>query len=447
MFIESEQELQRVADALQRGPSFWIPVFSDHFKHYTQNNVSFVYIYSIADDMDYIVPTRHNDCININIERLTELSSPHSIFVLSKKRFQNTYVKPCYDADLYAWWNLGHMLGLDETNTAAHDMWNKWWYNETNTNDWLPITRHLERCRAMREAFMEVYRLYPRVADEFREYERYMLDNCNAIECNGLRVDDVIVKQHFNQTSTNGFLYTEYNPYTSTGRPSNKFGGINFAALNKEDGSRSMLISRFNRGMLLEFDFDAFHVRLIAELIGYTLPDESVHTYFGRQYFGKTDLTDEEYEQSKQMTFHLLYGGIDAEFEKIPFFGKTKRYISDLWRQFRKNGFINTPIFKRPITWGTIAEPNAGKLFNYLLQAFETEHNMHVINEINTLLTGHNSKLVLYTYDSFLIDFDLTDGKDLIKEIKDTISEGNYPVKIKAGVNYHQMQDMTNKVC
>jgi len=297
----------------------------------------------------------------------------------------------------------------------------------------------------MRDVFMMAYRQYP-ITDEFREYERFMLDNCHAIETNGIRTDDDIVKTHFNQISNKGFLYSEYNPYTSTGRPSNKFGGINYAALKKEDGSRSMIMSRFNRGMLLECDFDAFHVRLIAELIDYTLPDESVHSYFGKQYFGKEALTDEEYEQSKQMTFHLLYGGIDSEFEKIPFFGKTKRYIADLWRQFRKDGFILTPLFKRPITRDMITDPNAGKLFNYLLQSYETEHNMHVINDINTLLTGYNSKLILYTYDSFLIDFDLMDGKDLIADIKKTISKGNYPVKIKAGVNYHKMQDMTNRV-
>jgi hypothetical protein len=93
-----------------------------------------------------------------------------------------------------------------------------------------------------------------------------------------------------------------------------------------------------------------------------------------------------------------------------------------------------------------ITDPNAGKLFNYLLQSYETEHNMGVINEVNTLLTGYNSKLILYTYDSFLIDFDITDGKQLITEIKHTISSGNFPVKIKAGVNYHKMQDMTNRV-
>ena len=35
-----------------------------------------------------------------------------------------------------------------------------------------------------------------------------------------------------------GMFYSEYNLFTSTGRPSNRFGGINFAALNKKDGSR-----------------------------------------------------------------------------------------------------------------------------------------------------------------------------------------------------------------
>ena len=39
--------------------------------------------------------------------------------------------------------------------------------------------------------------------------------------------------------------YTEYNLYTSTGRPSNKFGGVNFAALNKEDGSRNSFVFIF----------------------------------------------------------------------------------------------------------------------------------------------------------------------------------------------------------
>ena len=48
-----------------------------------------------------------------------------------------------------------------------------------------------------------------------------------------------------------GLVYSEYNPYTTTGRPSNRFGGTNFAALNKTDGSREKYISRFDGGMLV----------------------------------------------------------------------------------------------------------------------------------------------------------------------------------------------------
>ena len=101
-------------------------------------------------------------------------------------------------------------------------------------------------------------------------------------------------------------LYNHYNLYTSTGRPSNKHGGVNYAALNKEDGSRESFVSRFEQGMLLEFDYDAYHVRLIADIIDYNLPNGSIHEYFGKQYFGNDKLTKDQYEESKKITFRLL---------------------------------------------------------------------------------------------------------------------------------------------
>lgn len=445
MFIDSEIELQLILECLASGDSFWIPIFSDSYRHYTQNRISALYIYSIAEDRDFIVSFHNLDCKNFNIELLQQFTSSYNIFVLSKKRFVYTYPYSCYDADLFAWWHTNKMLPLDDTDTTAHDMWGKWWFNESNGNDWFPVTKHLERCRIMRNTFMTVYNSY-KVTTEFQNYEKYIIDNLFGIEINGICVDPVLLQKHYDQTSKTGIMYSEYNPYTTTGRPSNKFGGINYAAINKDDGSRSMIRSRFNRGMLLEFDYDAFHVRLIAELINYKLPDESVHTYFGRQYFGKSELSVEEYEQSKQMTFHLLYGGIDKSFEHIPFFAQTKQYITNLWKQFKRDKFIMTPKFNRIITWNSISEVNAGKLFNYLLQSYETEHNMLVVNEIHELLTAYSSKLILYTYDSLLFDFDLNDSKDLILKLKNIISANGYLVKIKAGINYHNMQDMTIKV-
>jgi len=112
-------------------------------------------------------------------------------------------------------------------------------------------------------------------------------------------------------------VYSQYNYYTMTGRPSNAYRGFNFAAMNKEDGTRAAFCSRFDNGALVEMDFDSYHVRLIARLIGYDLPTSSIHDYLGQFYFGVSQLTDEQRDESKQITFRLLYGGIDSEFLSI----------------------------------------------------------------------------------------------------------------------------------
>lgn len=447
IIVECDSDFKYLTDSIQSSDSFWIPVYSDAFKHYINNRISFIYIYSVDNDLDFILPFRHKDCINQDIERLKEVTSQGDIFVLAKKRFVNFYAKQCYDADLMHWWQTHNMLPLTETNTSAHDVWNRWWHNETNTNDWLPITKHIERCTSMRREFMKSYATF-QMTEAFRSYDAMAIDNFFSIEQNGLHVNAKGFTKHFQSNGIqNGKVFTEYNLYTSTGRPSNKFGGINYAALNKDDGSRSHFDSRFERGMLLEFDYDAYHVRLIAEMIGYKLPSGSIHEYFGKQYFGANELTQEQYEQSKQITFRLLYGGIDKDFAKIPFFGEVKSFIGQLWRDFKKNGEVKTPTFKRPMYADHLHEMNPNKLFNYILQATETEHNFYAINNINEALQPYRSRLILYTYDSMLFDYDLTDGKSLIMQLKNVISEnGAYPVKIKAGVNYHDMKDMTSRL-
>jgi hypothetical protein len=446
IIVESNEEFDYLKKIILKTDSFWIPMYSDVYKHYTNNSISFIYFYCINEDLEYIVPFEHKDCIGLEIERLNELTSECDIYVLSKKRFAKFYSGKCYDADLMHWWHANQMLALNETNTAAHDIWNRWWHNETNTNDWLPITRHAERCTSMRNVFIESYNKF-KVTNEFKKYESYAISNFWSIEQNGLQVNKKIFTDKF---QTNGIhsnkIFTEYNLYTSTGRPSNKFGGVNYAALNKEDGSRESFVSRFEKGMLLEFDYDAYHVRLIADIIEFDLPQGSVHEYFGKQYFGVDKLSQEQYEESKKITFRLLYGGIDKDFAKIPFFGEVKNYVNSLWKAYKRYGFIKTEYFQRPMHKDNLNDMNPNKLFNYQLQAAETEHNILILNELNDYIIDKSSKLILYTYDSFLFDYDLNDGKDTILQLKNIISEQEkYPVKIKAGINYNVMKDMTSK--
>ncbi len=75
---------------------------------------------------------------------------------------------------------------------------------------------------------------------------------------------------------------------------------------------------------------------------------------------------------------------------------------------------------------------NPNKLFNYLLQASETEYNLRVLNDVNDLLSEYNTNIILYTYDSLLFDYDRKDGKELLVKLKDVMSQsGRFPVKLR----------------
>ena len=92
---------------------------------------------------------------------------------------------------------------------------------------------------------------------------------------------------------------------------------------------------------------------------------------------------------------------------------------------------------------------NKNKLFNYLIQLTETENNMRMLTDLIFHLKDfdYESKLVLYSYDSFLFDFNMKDGTGFLSVIKNIIEQfGKYPTKVSKGTNYHQMMDITEKL-
>lgn len=90
---------------------------------------------------------------------------------------------------------------------------------------------------------------------------------------------------------------------------------------------------------------------------------------------------------------------------------------------------------------------NRNKLFNYMIQLLETENNMKVMSELIPFLKGKQSKLILYSYDSFLFDFKLTDGLDFLTDVKEILEQNRvFPTKSSKGLNYHEMEDITEKL-
>ncbi len=82
---------------------------------------------------------------------------------------------------------------------------------------------------------------------------------------------------------------------------------------------------------------------------------------------------------------------------------------------------------------------NAPKLFNYYLQALETESNVLILNEVFKVMSGYKSKLVLYTYDSFTFDYNLSDSKQFFVDIQNAMK---YPVKGQIGNTYNTLEPL-----
>lgn len=253
--------------------------------------------------------------------------------------------------------------------------------------------------------------------------DRIMIPALSEIERNGIY-------------TTDGMVYSDYNIHTSTGRPSNAFGGINFAALNKHDGTRKKFISRFGEnGTLVQFDYEAFHLRLAANLMGYELPTTSLHTYLAEQYYGTKEITSEMYEESKARTFAIMYGQTE-DIGDVEFFKKLREYQSDLWEKYCQDGFVLSGTGRKVV----VPKPNnPAKVFNYLMQLTETEVSIRAIHTVNQQLSKSQAKVVLYTYDAILLDVP-NDELYMMDLIGYVLADKKYPVRQYRGHNYDELK-------
>jgi hypothetical protein len=203
--------------------------------------------------------------------------------------------------------------------------------------------------------------------------------------------------------------------------------------MNKSDGSRANVVSRFRGGSLLQFDYESYHIRIIGKMVGYVFPEgETAHEHLAK-YYGVTT------EESKALSFKYLYGGLDDFAKGIPFFQKVDEYIKSVYQKFVISGRLTTPLYKREIPFQRIEGSTEQKVFNYLLQALETEINYKKIEEVLKYLDGRVSKIILYTYDAFLIDVHSGERDTILKDLKYILERGGFPIRAYEGSNYDNL--------
>jgi hypothetical protein len=128
-----------------------------------------------------------------------------------------------------------------------------------------------------------------------------------------------------------------------------------------------------------------------------------------------------------------LYGGIRKEFQDKPFFSQVYNYTNKLWNE-SENGAIGTQFGKR-FTKEMIENPTPQKLLNYIVQNTETIFNIVQFSVVDYLLKDKKTKIILYTYDSILLDYD--SSENLLDSIT-SILKFNYSTK--SGQNYAEIE-------
>jgi hypothetical protein len=412
--VESLQQFKEFKENL--GKEVFIEIIPyNPFIHPAQNSICAIYFRPLNDYKGYLLPIYHTESsLLFEDDVFLLIKNLEKIFVKDKKEFLHYFpLKQTFDVTF--------PNQIEVKYTVAHEFIYSKHKQRTDVNTIIPIVKHYEYCEAL---FEEIEHLIDKPINQFYN-EKASWVFC-SIEKSGLHVNIDLYSKYFNET-TEPYVFTKYNYKTLTTRPSNTFNKVNYAALNKENGCREAFIPR--NSTFIEFDISAYHPTLLAKLVDYDFGNEDIYSHFAEIY-------GMDRQNAKILTLQQLYGGILPQYEDLEFFKKVKVYVDDLWEVFNNSGQVIVPISGYCFKKDKLENMNPQKLLNYLIQNLETAYNIELMWEFFKILKGKNTKLVLYTFDSFLFDFSINE-KDLIQLISNVFTKHNLTYQIKNGINYN----------
>jgi len=434
--VESEEQLRLLESYSKKGG--FVEVISSHdYYHPKLTSTVAVYLRPLDHKEGYIIPINHDEGLNVPKERVSSILSSYSkLYVLDKKNLLYHFnIQHAIDLSL-----LYSMIKYERLEVPSKDSTVFWFYNKfsefNNINQLIPISKLFERCEDTYKYIEKFISL--ELPKGFEFYNTTATNVFFLIEQTGLG----IYYQAFNELFTprepeysiqDNVVFTSYNLYNVTSRPTNAFNSVNFAAIPKTETHRQAF--RPQNDFFVEFDFDGYHLRLLCDQINFPLSSESAHKQLARQYFEKEEITEEEYSEAKQINFHAIYGKIPEKFAFLEIFDKIDKYIKIMWMEYEGLGEVHNPISKKPFT-EQLRDMHPQKLMNYMMQSLETARNVLILKEVLKYLRDKKTKIALYTYDAILFDFSKEDGKETLEDIKRIMEEGGkYPVKFKYSKN------------
>jgi hypothetical protein len=426
--VEKIDQLERLTST---ETAFVQLIFCDKTFHPKLSKPSLVYYNN--GEKGYIFALDHSESFSLPIEKVVQFLEQHSKIYVIDAKSHSYHIDSKNLIDL-------NLIMLDSTNEIKEfncdTQFHRQLYQKQikNADHIIPISKHYERCECLYESVKYLIGL-----DVDQSYDKRILDAYKYVENAGIKVKEEHLKKVYDLQNSSGLIreglaYSYYNLYNLTARPTNSFLGLNFLAIPKEGESRSCFIP--NNDFLVEYDFDSYHLRLIAKLVGYNLSEkDSIHKKLASEYYQKPidQITDQEYKQAKTITFRQLYGGVEEQYKHIDFLSSMNGFIESEFKKYKAQSCYVLPTGRVVKKHSSITKY---KLFNYILQNLETKTNVEKIEKVKDYLESKNTKLILITYDAFLFDFSIQDGKETLLGIKNILEQGGIPTKHTYGKDY-----------
>lgn len=210
----------------------------------------------------------------------------------------------------------------------------------------------------------------------------------------------------------------------SVGRVSFKLGKLNLMNIKKDSDLRKLFGSRFENGLLYQFDYDAFHPRIIMNFFNNNIPTDKLgHKYLCSLNLNKSyeTISKEEINEFKLKFFKFIYGE-----------QKIEEGLFVLINNNKLNILKNKTILNRQ---QDAVEKNA---FNYFILKNEIDIIIYVLDKLFNYIENNNlnTKIFMYQYDALFFDIPKNE-EQYIEKFKNIMELDNkFRVNIKKSENF-----------
>jgi hypothetical protein len=291
--------------------------------HPAINEISLIY-FKPLNDKGYIISISHNESLSVEKQLVnTLLSNLDELYVRDKKTFLYHFLM-----------SKSYNINSNYVNSILNIYYDKY-QNKHDINRIIPIVKFYEY-------YEDIYLNIDKLCTPNNSFlNQKQIPIFYLLESNGLKINKDEFNKNFKLQNPeysiqSNIIYTQYNFNTTTGRPSNRFNNINFAALNKENDIRKSFIPQNN--YLLEIDISAYHPTILSKLVEHTF-NKSIYQEFAE--YANVSIDD-----AKILMFRQIYGGIYEKYKDWEFFKKVEKFVNELWKTFQIQGYIESPISK-----------------------------------------------------------------------------------------------------